>query len=64
MTITVSDKDNRSLMAIERAVGPGEKGDVTLNVPLGPLAPGAYRLRVAASDGRQSATTETGFAVR
>jgi VWFA-related protein len=64
MTITIADKNNRTLMAIDRAVGPGERGDVTLRVPLGPLTTGVYRLRAVASDGHQSAVTETGFAIR
>ncbi len=46
----VVDATNRSVMAIDRAVLPNEPGKVDLRLPLAPLGPGAYRLRVIASD--------------
>jgi hypothetical protein len=37
---------------------------VDFGLPLAPLEPGAYRLRVSATDSRTVAHTETGFIVR
>ena len=55
------------LWGIDRAVLPGEPGRVDLRVPLAPLgalAPGAFRLRVTATDSHAVATTETGIVVK
>ena len=67
MTISITDAAGRPIMAIDRAVLPGEPGRVDLRVPLAPLgalAPGAFRLRVTATDSHAVATTETGIVVK
>jgi VWFA-related protein len=63
-TIMVVDASNRSIMAIDRAVLPNEAGKIDLRLPLGPLAPGAYRIRVTGTDTRSVAMTETGIIVK
>lgn len=64
MTIVVVDVANKSVMALERVIGPGESGRVDIRLPLGALARGAYRLRVVATDGHSVANTEAGMVVK
>jgi VWFA-related protein len=64
MTMTIVDASGRSVMAIEREVAPKAPGHVDVRVPLAPLGPGPYRLRVAATDGRHVAQSETGFLIK
>jgi hypothetical protein len=64
MTIMIVDAGNKSVMAIERAAAPGGNGHIDLPVPLGALSPGAYRMRVVATDGHAVASTEAGFIVK
>ena len=42
----------------------GDRGRVDLKLPLSTLAPGAYRLRVTASDGTNNAAREVGIVVK
>lgn len=64
LTIMVVDSTNRSIMAIDRVVSPNDPGRIDLRVPLAPLGPGAYRLRVIATDSRTVASTETGLLIK
>lgn len=64
MAVTVLDKGNHTVMALDRAVLPGEAGHVDLRIPLAPLGAGAYRIRVTATDSHAVATTETGIIVK
>ena len=64
MTIMVVDATNRTMMAIDKALAADEAGHVDLRLPLAPLEPGAYRIRVTATDGRNVTTTETGIVIR
>ena len=64
MTMMVLDAGNHTVMALDRAVMPGEPGRVDLRIPLAPLGPGAYRIRVVATDGHTVAQTETGIVVK
>ena len=45
-------------------VGPNDPGRVEFRVPLAPLGPGAYRLRVTGTDTHTVATTETGIVIK
>jgi hypothetical protein len=49
---------------VDREVLPNDRGRVDLKLPLGTLTPGAYRLRVTASDGTNSAARDVGIAIR
>jgi VWFA-related protein len=64
MTMVIIDAGNHALMALDRAVLPGENGHMDLRIPLGPLGPGAYRMRITATDSHSVATTETGIIIK
>ena len=64
LTIMILDANNKPVMAIDKSVGPNDAGKVDLRMPLGPLGPGAYRIRVTGTDTRSVATTETGIVIR
>ena len=64
MTITVLDAENQPLLAFERSVAPNAPGKIALRIPLEKFGPGAFVLRVAATDSRNVATAETGFIVK
>ena len=64
LTIMILDATNRPIMAIDRVVGPNDPGRVEFRVPLAPLGPGAYRLRVTGTDTHTVATTETGIVIK
>ena len=49
---------------VDREVPPNDRGRVDLKLPLGTLAPGAYRLRVTASDGTNNAAREMGISIK
>ena len=64
MTITVLDAENQPLLAFDRSVAPNAPGKISLRIPLDKFGPGAFVLRVAATDSRNVATAETGFIVK
>lgn len=64
MTITILDSENHSLMAFDKSVAPNAPGKVDLRIPLSTFGPGAFVLRVAATDSRNVAKAETGFIVK
>jgi hypothetical protein len=49
---------------VTKDVPAGDRGRVDLKLPLSTLAPGAYRLRVTASDGTNNAAREMGIVVK
>ncbi|MEI6243761.1 MAG: VWA domain-containing protein [Acidobacteriota bacterium] len=64
MTITILDAENQPLLAFDKSVGPSAPGKVDLRIPLDKFGPGAFVLRVAATDSRNVAKAETGFIVK
>lgn len=64
MTITILDAGNQPLLAFDKSVGPNAPGKVDLRIPLEKFGPGAFLLRVAATDSRHAAKAETGFVVK
>jgi VWFA-related protein len=63
-TISALAPDGTVRLTIDRPVAAGPPTALDLTLPLSQLAPGAYRLRVHLSDGRQTAEREIGFAVK
>ena len=49
---------------VDREVPANDRGRVDVRLPLGTLAPGAYRLRVTASDGANTAAREVGIVIK
>ena len=49
---------------VDREIPPNDRGRVDLKLPLGTLVPGAYRLRVTATDGTNDAAREVGISIR
>lgn len=64
LVVSIVDASNHTILALERHLAAGAPGRVDFGLPLAPLEPGAYRLRVSATDARTVAHTETGFIVR
>lgn len=64
LTIMVLDANSKPMMAIDKSVAPNEAGKIDFGLPLAPLAPGAYRIRVTGTDTHTVATTETGIIVK
>jgi hypothetical protein len=64
LTITILDAENKPLLAFDKSVGPNAPGKVDLRIPLDTFGPGAFVLRVAATDSRHVAKAETGFIVK
>jgi VWFA-related protein len=64
LVVTIIDASNHTVMALQRRIEGGAQGRLDFGVPLATLGPGAYRLRVSATDARTVAHTETGFIVR
>ena len=49
---------------VDRHIPANDRGRVDTKLPLSTLAPGAYRLRLTADDGANTATREVGIVVR
>ncbi len=64
LTVMIVDSNNRPMLAIDKSVAPNASGRIDFRVPLAPLGPGAFRLRITATDSHTVATTETGIIVR
>jgi hypothetical protein len=64
LTIMVLDAANRPMMAVDKSVAPNDAGRVDFELPLSPLGPGAYRIRITGTDSHTVATTETGIIVK
>lgn len=64
LSITVIGANNAPLLAIDKTVGPNDSGKVTLPLTLSTLGPGAFRLRVTATDSHNVAKSETGIIVK
>jgi hypothetical protein len=60
-TISALTADGVTVVTFDR---PLDDGALDVRLPLGQLAPGAYRLRVDVADGRATAKKEIGFVVR
>ena len=61
-TVSALTPEGQTLVTFDRDLPDG--GEFDINLPLGQLAPGAYRLQVVVSDGRTTATREIGFVVK
>ena len=64
LAIRIIDAGQESRLSYDMIIGPGDPGRVDLRIPLNTLAPGAYTLRVAGADERNTSRTETGFIVK
>lgn len=64
LSITIIGADNSPLLAIDKSVGPNDPGKVNLALPIQTLGPGAFRLRVVATDSHNVAKTETGIIIK
>jgi hypothetical protein len=63
-TVTLVDYTNKTVATQTPSVTGTGVGLVDLNMPLKDLKPGAYRVRVSATDGKAAATKEVGIIVR
>jgi hypothetical protein len=61
-TVSALTPEGQTLVTFDRDLP--DSGEFDINLPLGQLAPGAYRLQVVVSDGRATATKEIGFVVK
>jgi VWFA-related protein len=61
-TISALTPEGQTLVTFDRSLP--DSGEFDINLPLAQLAPGAYRLQVAVSDGRTTATKEIGITIR
>ena len=64
LTVMILGAGNTPMMAIDKTVGPNDPGKVDFRIPLAPLGPGAFILRIAATDSHTVAKTETGIVVK
>ena len=64
LAIKILDAGNEPRLSYDMIIGPGDPGRVDLRIPLTTLAPGAYTLRVAGDDSRNTTTAATGFIVK
>jgi hypothetical protein len=64
LTIMILGANNTPMMAIDRTVGPNDPGKVEFRVPLAPLGPGTFVLRVTATDSHSVTKTETGLVIK
>jgi VWFA-related protein len=63
-TISALNADGAVAVTFDRALGTGDTPSLDTSLPLMQLTPGAYRLRVSATDGSTSTMREVGFVVR
>jgi len=63
-TVELVDYANKVAATLMPPVASGAVGQVDLKIPLKDLTPGAYRVRVTATDGRATATKDVGMIVR
>jgi hypothetical protein len=62
--VEILDAEDDVRAWVDRAVPPNDRGRVDLKLPLGTLTPGAYRLRVTASDGTNDTAREVGISIK
>ena len=63
-TISALSADGIVLLTFDRSMAAARQAPLDVTLPLGQLTPGAYRLRVAVSDGAMSDSREIGFVVK
>lgn len=63
-TIAVVDAGDQAVISSTAALPPDARSQVDLRLSLNGLDPGAYRLRVTATDGGNTASQEVGIAIR
>jgi hypothetical protein len=64
LTVEALDAEGRAAMSLGRDLPATADGRVDLTMPLGPLAPGPYALRVTATSGRNRAERAMGVRIR
>jgi hypothetical protein len=63
-SVAALDGNDRIVRRYSQTLPPSATGRVTFRVPLGELGPGAFRLRVTASDGINEGANEVGIVVK
>jgi VWFA-related protein len=63
-TIALVDTTDHVAASVDEPVGAGAPGRIDVVLPLKTLVPGAYRVRVTATDGKSKAEHEVGLVVR
>jgi VWFA-related protein len=64
VTVAALAPDGRVMLTLNRTIAAHDNVPVDLKLPLGQLGPGAYRLQVTASDGRQTAQREIAITIK